>query len=114
MAVHNFAVPVLPGKENAARAFAKEAVGSHAHHYTSLMKASGTTRVTWTFQPTPASALLLVWFEADDVTRIFQILATRSGEDADWMRARIKEVGGFDMQQPMPGSPPELVMEWPA
>jgi hypothetical protein len=50
MAVFNFAFPVLSGKADEARRFAEEAVGSHAAHYTSLMKESGTTRVTWTLQ----------------------------------------------------------------
>lgn len=113
MGVYNFAFPVLPGKEAAARQFAEEAVESHAEHYTSLMNASGTTRVTWTLQHTPAGAFLLVWFEAEEEQKISELLATRTGEDADWMRSRIKDVGGADMREPMPGPPPELVMEWP-
>lgn len=114
MGVYNFAFPVLPGKEDEARKFAEEAVGSHAEHYTSLMRASGTTRVTWTFQETPTGSFILVWFEADEVHKIFEILATRTGEDADWMRGRIKDVGGVDMREPMPGPQPELILEWPA
>ncbi len=61
MGVHNFAFPVLPGREDEARRFAEEAVGSHAEHYTSLMKASTTTRVTWTLQQTPGGSFILVW-----------------------------------------------------
>jgi hypothetical protein len=113
MAVHNFAFPVLPGKEAEARKFGEEAVGSHAGYYTALMKASGTTRVTWTLQQTPAGSFILVWYEADEVEKIFEILATKAGADADWMRARITEVGGVDIREPMPGPPPELIMEWP-
>lgn len=40
MGVYNFAFPVLAGKEAEARKFAEEAVGAHAEHYTSLMRAS--------------------------------------------------------------------------
>jgi hypothetical protein len=114
MGVRNFAFPVLPGKEDDARKFGEEAVGSHGEHYTSLMKASGTTRVTWTLQQTPTGSFILVWFEADDVQKIFEVLAKRSGEDADWMRGRIKDIGGVDMREPLPGPQPELIMEWPA
>lgn len=114
MAVYNFAFPVLLGKEDEARKFAAEAVGSHSEHYTSLMNASGTTRVTWTFQQMPAGSFLLVWFEANDVQKIFEILASRTGEDADWMRERIKDVGGVDMREPMPFPVPEIIMEWRA
>lgn len=114
MGVFNFAFPVLPGREEQARAFAAEAVGAHAEHYTSLMKASGTTRVTWTLQETPVGSFILVWFEADDVGKIFEILATGTGEDAEWMRSRTMDVGGVDMREPVPGPQPELIMEWPA
>jgi hypothetical protein len=113
MAVHNFAFPVLPGKEDDARKFGQEAVGSHAAHYTSLMNASGTTRVTWTLQATPAGSFILVWFEAAAAQTIFEVLATRAGEDADWMRSRIRDIGGVDMKTPMSGPQPELIMEWP-
>lgn len=113
MAAYNFAFPVLPGKEDEARQFAEEAVGKHAELYRSLMKASGTTRVTWTLQQTPNGSFILVWFEAEEPQKIFEVLATRTGEDADWMRGRIQEVGGTDMRQPMPGPQPELIMEWP-
>lgn len=115
MTVHNFAFPVLEGHEDSARKFAEEAVGSYRDHYDALMRASGTTRVTWTLQQAPAGAFLLVWFEADDPQLIFRILATETGEDAAWMRGRIQEVGGVDMATdwPPPGPQPELILEWP-
>lgn len=114
MAVHNFAFPVLPGKEDLARQFAKEALGEHREDYTSLMKASGTTRVTWTLNETPAGMFILVWYEADDVLAIFDILANSTDADAAWMRGRIEEVGGIEMTGPPPGPPPELILAWPA
>jgi hypothetical protein len=48
------------------------------------------------------------------VQKIFQILATKAGDDAEWFRERAKAVGGVDLRQPAPGPEPELVMEWPA
>lgn len=113
MIVHNFAFPITPGKEDLARQFAKEALGEHGDHYTSLMKASGTTRVTWTLDETPVGTFILVWFEADDL-RIFEILATGTDPAASWMRGRIEEIGGIELTGPLPGPAPELVLEWPA
>ncbi len=113
MAVYNFAFPVLFGREAEARRFAEEALGSHRQHYDSLMAASGTTRVTWSLQATPAGTFILVWFEADDVQAIFRLLATSTGQDAAWMRSRVEEVGGVDMTQPPTAPPPELILEWP-
>jgi hypothetical protein len=115
MTVYNFAFPVVEGQEDKARKFAEEATGTHRDHYDSLMKASGTTRVSWTLQYTPAGAFILVWYEAVDPQAIFEILATGTGDDAAWMRGRIKDVGGVDMatEWPPPGPQPELILEWP-
>lgn len=113
MPAHNFAFPIVPGKEDVARQFAKEVLSDHADHYASLMKASGTTRVTWTLNETPAGTFVLVWYEADDALRIFEILATHADEDASWMRSRIEEIGGIELGGPLPGPPPELILEWP-
>lgn len=114
MAAFNFAFPVLPGKEAEALKFAQEALGSHRQHYNSLMKASGTTRVTWSLQETPTGTVLLVWFEANDVQAIFELLGKGTGDDAVWMRGRIKEVGGVDMSEGQPGPQPKLILDWPA
>lgn len=113
MAVHNFAFPVLPGREDAAREFATDALGAHAAHYSELMRESGTTRVTWTLQQTPAGSFILVWFEAEDVQKIFEILATSDSPAAAWMRGSIERTGGADMREPPPGPPPELILQWP-
>lgn len=116
MTVYSFAFPVLEGQEEDGRKFAQEALGTHREHYDSLMKASGTTRVTWTLQETPVGAFILVWYEAGDPQTIFDILATGDGDDAAWMRGRIKDVGGVDMTKdwPPPGPEPELILDWPA
>lgn len=114
MPVHNFAFPVVPGKEDVARKFSQEALGEHRDHYDSLMKASGTTRVTWTLSETPGGTFILVWYEADEVQAIFDILATSTDDDANWMRSRIEETGGIELTGPLPGPPPELILEWPA
>ena len=114
MAVFNGVFPVLPGKEDDARKFGEEALGSHRDHYDALMKASGTSRVTWTIQETPAGTFLAVWFEADDIEAIFEILATGTGADADWMRGRVKEVTGVDVTEPAASPLPEVILEWPA
>lgn len=113
MAVHNFAFPVIPGKEDLARQLAAEAVGEHAADYSSLMEQSGTTRVTWTLNETPAGTFVLVWYEAEEVLAIFDVLAKSTNSDANWMRGRIEEVGGMQLSGPPPGPAPELILEWP-
>lgn len=113
MAVFNAAFPVLEGREDDARSFGKEALGSHGDHYNELMQESGTSRVTWTLQETPAGTMLLVWFEADDVDAIFEHMAHGSGPAVDWMHDRVLEVAGIDLREAPSGPPPEVIMEWP-
>lgn len=113
MPVHNFVFPVLAGKEDLARQFAEEVLSDHADDYASLMETSGTTRVTWTLQETPTGTFILVWYEADEVLKIFDILATRTDAAAGWMRGRIEECGGIELSGPPPGPAPELILEWP-
>lgn len=113
MPVHNFAFPVQPGKEDVARRFAAEVYGEHADHYADLMKRSGTTRATWTLNQTPAGTFILVWYEADEVLAIFDVLANSEDDAANWMRGRIEESGGIELTGPLPGPAPELILEWP-
>jgi len=113
MPVHNFAFPVQPGKEDLLRKFAAEVSGEHADHYTDLMHRSGTTRVTWTINETTAGTFILVWYEADEVLAIFDILANSNDHASTWMRGRIEEVGGIDLTGPPPGPAPELILAWP-
>ena len=53
MAVFNGAFPVLPGKVDTARAFAKETMGPRRSGYDESQKRGGITRETWSVQETP-------------------------------------------------------------
>ena len=65
MAVFNGAFPILPGKIDAARAFASDVAGGRKAEFKDMQKRSGTTRETWSLQETPAGAFMLVWFEGN-------------------------------------------------
>ena len=112
MAVFNGAFPILPGKTDAAKAFASAVAGSRKGEFTQMQKDSATTRETWSIQETPAGAFMLVWFEGD-VEQAFGHLATASDTFTVWFRAQIKEVTGLDMSEPAEGGP-ELVLDWSA
>ncbi|MFQ5558395.1 MAG: hypothetical protein ACE5GB_12940 [Acidimicrobiales bacterium] len=112
MAVFNASFQVLAGREADARAFAEEAASSHGDHYSALMKETATSRVTWTIQESPSGTLLNVWFEADDAAAAFEHFATATVEAAEWFRGRISTTLGLDMTQPLPGPPPEVVLDF--
>ena len=113
MAVFNGMFPVLPGKEEDARAFAADTLGEKGKEFAEFQSHSSTTRETWTLAQTPAGAFMLVWFEGD-VEKAFTDLATDQGAFATWMRGRIMEVTGIDMSAPDDGAPPEVLVDWRA
>jgi hypothetical protein len=114
MAVFNGAFPVMPGKLDTARAFAKETMGSRRSGYDESQKRGGITRETWSLQENPdGSALVIVWFESPDPEKAFMELAQDSSEFAVWFRERVKEVSGVDLTEPQEGGP-EVVLDWTA
>ena len=107
-------MPVLSGKEAAARAFASEVAGPRAGEYAEFQAAAGnTTRETWHLLGTPDGTVLAVWFEAENPEGGFEELATAGGF-AEWFRARIQEITGVDMSQPDAGPSAELLLDWKA
>ena len=114
MAVFNAAFPVLPGKVDEARAFAKETMGPWRSGYDESQKRGGITRETWSIQETPdGSAMVVVWFESPDPEKSFTELAQDDSEFAVWFRGRVKEISGVDLTEPQEGGP-ELVLDWSA
>lgn len=114
MAVFNGAFPVLPGKVDAARAFAEETMGPRRSGYDESQKRGGITRETWSVQENPdGSAFVLVWFESPDPEKSFAELAQDSSDFAVWFRERVKEVSGVDLTEPPEGGP-ELILDWNA
>jgi hypothetical protein len=114
MAVFNGAFPVLPGRVDTARAFAKETMGARRAGFDESQKRGGITRETWSVQEAPdGSAFVLVWFESPDPEQSFAELAQDSGDFAVWFRERVKEVSGVDLTEQQEGGP-ELVLDWKA
>jgi hypothetical protein len=112
MAVFNGAFPVLPGKIDAARAFAGETMGAQRAGYDESQKRNGITRETWSLQETPdGNAFVLVWFECPDVEAVFADIAQDQSEFATWFNGRVKEITGVDMTEPV-GALPEALLDW--
>ena len=64
-------MPILRGKEDAARRFAEEVRGPRAAEFAQWQRAGGnTTRETWHLQQSPDGFSLAVWFEVDDPERV--------------------------------------------
>ena len=112
MAVFNAAFPILPGKEDLARAFAAACLADRRTGFEAAQSRASTSRETWTMQQTPMGAFMLVWFESDDIEGAFADLATNDDEFVVWMRSQIQECTGVDMAAPDDSPPPEVVLDW--
>jgi hypothetical protein len=112
MAVFNAAFPILPGKEDAAGAFAEACSGARKGEFDELQRRASTTRETWSLQQTPMGAFMLVWFDSDDIEGAFTDLATADDEFTVWFRGQILDCTGVDMAASDDSPPPDLLLDW--
>ena len=110
MAVFNGVFPVLPGQEDAARAFAAETIGPRKAQLAEHLNRSSVTRETWTLQETPMGSLIDVWFEGD-VESAFVDLATSDSEYITWFRKQVIDITGVDLAAPPAGPMPEVLID---
>ena len=111
MAVFNSMFPILPGKEDAARAWITELAGARKDGFDAMQQRSEITRETLTLQTTPMGSFLLFWFDGN-VEKAFEAVMTGQDEFTIWHRARLLAVTGIDLNQPDEGPPPELLLDW--
>jgi hypothetical protein len=111
MASYAFAVPVLPGKSEAARRLAAESSGPRRSESEESQRRVGITKQEVWLQQTPQGDICVVYWEVDDPTRAFQELASSDNPFDRWYLQQLKEIHGLDLtQQPPP--PNELIFEW--
>jgi hypothetical protein len=108
--VVNLMFPVLPGKEEAARAWAAELNGPRYEGWDALQRRGGLTRETLVLQTTPAGTFLLAWAEGD-IEKAMTEFAAADDEFTVWHRQMLAEITGIDFTQPG-GAPPKLLVDW--
>jgi hypothetical protein len=111
MAVFLGAFPVLPGKSDDARKFARETM-DRRDEFTESQQKSGITKEEWSLQETPMGALVLVRFEAPDIEKSFARLAESTDDFDVWFRGRVQELTGIDLAAPSDDPPPEVILDW--
>jgi hypothetical protein len=113
MAVFSGMFPILPGKEDAARAWVKEITGPRKEGFDAINRHADITRETWTLQPTPMGSFMLVWAEGD-IEKAMQDVATSDDEFTVWHRSKLLEITGIDITKPPEGPDAELLLDWSA
>jgi hypothetical protein len=112
MEYFNAAFPILQGKTEQALKLAADLTGTRRADYEAGLKRAGMIRETWSLQRTPIGDFMLIWFEAENVERVFEILAVSTEPIDVWLREQVLEVNGIDLSGPIEGPPPEFVGEW--
>ncbi len=104
-----FAIPIVPGKEEADRKMFEELQGPRRDEYEAARRRLGFTRETVWHQQTPDGTVAVVYLEADDVGSAMEQVALSEEPFDQWFRERIQEVHGVDLAEPQP--PPEQVLD---
>ncbi|HET7034439.1 MAG TPA: hypothetical protein VFI42_02050 [Thermomicrobiaceae bacterium] len=97
-----FAIPVLPGKSEDARAFFTELEGARRSQYAASERRIGVTTESWYLQSTPASDLLLAYIESPSIREALGTFAQSQDVFDQWFKRRLAEVTGVDLNNPPP------------
>lgn len=109
-----FAVPILPGKTDAWRAFAAEIVGPRKSQFEQSQKEVHVTAENWYLQQTPHGDMAIIYMEGEDPASALGHISQSQGEFEMWFKEQALEIHGMDLSQPMPGPIAEVINEWSA
>ena len=114
MAVLAFALPILPGKQEAWRRFYQELQESrHCEYEESRLRLGITRESTW-FAQTAQGEMAIVCLEADHPEQVFSGLAASALPFDNWFRQQLLEFHGFEVAKQPHGPFHELIFTWQA
>ena len=113
MAYYAFTTPVLPGKVEAWKSYVAEMNGPRDEERTESRKRAGLTVERVWLQRIPAGDFAVVYWEAEDIGKVFETFLNSDAPFDKWFREKIfVESHGMDTTQVPPMN--ELVLEFKA
>ena len=109
-----FALPILPGQTDAARAFLGELEGERKGQYASSQGRLGLTKEVWAIQSGPQGDLYVVYFAGADVGRAFRQFAASEDAFDRWFKEQVRATTGADLNTPPPGPMSEILSDFQA
>jgi hypothetical protein len=99
-----FCAPVRPGREDAGRAFSKEAFEIRWREHQASRQALGLVQETVVLNHTPMGDLICVYLEGDDPVEANRRFAESKGEYDTWFKDQCKEIfpPEVDFNKPIP------------
>ena len=112
MAVLAFALPILPGKQEAWRRFCQELLESRYCEYEeSRLRLGITSEITW-FAQTAQGEMAIVCLEADHPEQVIPGLAGSDQPFDGWLRQQLLDLHGVDVAKRPHGLAYELIYTW--
>jgi hypothetical protein len=106
------ALPILPGKTEAAKAMFKTIKDEKWKEYDRVQKKSGIEKERDFLQMTPMGDMLLVYFESKDVQKTFMAFSASKDPFDIWYIEEMKKNTGIDFSQPSSEPLPELLISY--
>jgi hypothetical protein len=104
-------LPILPDREEEWRRFAQDLLGDRLGEYEDLGRRLGIRRVRAYVVRMSRWDVILACVEARDPTEAFQRLMALEDPFAGWLKEKIKELNGCDVNRLRRGSSPELIFD---
>ena len=114
MAVLAFALPILPGKQEAWRRFCQELLESCYCEYEESRRRLGISREVMWFAQTAQGEMAIIYLEADPPEQVFPMLAASGLPFDDWFRQQLVELHGLEVVKRPRGLTCELIFSWQA
>jgi ribosomal protein L16 Arg81 hydroxylase len=97
-----FALPVLSGKTEDARAFFQELEQSRKQEFAASEQRINITKELWFLQQTPQGDLLVAYIESPNAANALQQFSQSQEMFDQWFKRRLAEVTGVDLNNPPP------------
>ncbi len=106
-----FALPILPGKTAAARAFLQEAGGPRIHELAACGETAGIAKELWAVQQMPQGDLLVAYLAGDDLAHAFKEFAASQTAFDRWFKEHVQATTGADLNTPPAGPISEILAD---
>lgn len=106
-----FALPILPGKTAAARAFLQEVGGPRIQELAACGETAGIAKELWAIQQMPQGDFLVAYIAGDDLTHAFKEFAASQTAFDRWFKEQVRAATGADLNTPPPGPISEILAD---
>jgi hypothetical protein len=109
-----FALPIIHGKTEAARAFMRELEGSRKREFAASEQRIGITKELWYLQHTPNGDIFVTYMESPDFGKALSQFAQSQDDFDQWFKQQMEDVTGVDLNNPPTGPMSELLSNYEA